>query len=103
MDNCNNCNVNGSINAVYILPINDFHGFTADEMILQIQSALSKYSLNNQKAPDFVLMHPDAIKFLVRNYFDQFEATQKRIYKPKIFGVKVYRTKDINPTSVKIF
>jgi hypothetical protein len=79
-----------------------FYGFTANEMILQLQNGLSKYSLYNQKAPDFILMHPDAVKFLAQNYFANTNVKVKRIYKPQFFGVKVYRTKDINPTSVKV-
>ena len=103
MNNCNTCNADGSIKAVYIVANNEFYGFTAEEMIFQIQNALNKYTMYNRKDPDFILMHPDAVKFLMRTYFDNVFIKPKRIYKPKMFGVKVYRTKDINPTSVKIF
>jgi hypothetical protein len=105
MNNCNQCNTeeNGAIKAVYFVPNNEFYGFTADEMVFQIQNALNKYAMYNRKDPDFILMHPDAVKFLIRTYFDNVFVKPKRIYKPKMFGVKVYRTKDINPTSVKIF
>ena len=61
MNNCNNCNTeeNGAITRVYLVPVtNYFYGFTADEMILQVQNGLSKYSIYNRKEPDFILMHP---------------------------------------------
>jgi hypothetical protein len=105
MENCNNScqNATGEITKITFASIPEtFYGFTADEMILQVSNGLSKYSIYNRKQPEFILMHPDAIKFLVKNYFNQFDVKPKRIYKPKLFGVNVYRTKDIKPTSVKV-
>lgn len=100
MSNLKECKLKGEIQAVYFLPIdeNKFHGFTAKEMVFQIEIALNKYRIFNRSNPEFILMHPGAVKFIINEYFGAIQTTKKRIYKPQMFGIPIFRTKDINPT-----
>lgn len=104
-----NCKCNGeglgAIQKIYFQPATDyFYGSTANEIFNEISLKVTNYRCLNLNEPEFIIMHPEQMAFL-KNDFNKKVALSKpiiRMTKPKIFGIKVLRTKDLKPFEILI-
>lgn len=101
--NCNSdCQLkNGAISAIYLVTPT-FFGLTANQLIDNVLREINLFRIKNFCDPEFILMNPDQVKFLAKNYNENIKTKKpiKRVTNPHIFGIKVYRTKDLKETKI---